>query len=202
MNKKSSLIRTILITTVFILVVAIANLKFPVIGTPMRCKMEEYQIDFITISTVFAGFSFTILGIILGLSSEELVRRINKTSIIIDQVNTIVTSIVLCMISVAISLIIVLGVDISAIKLLNKIGVCNMGKLASVDSILYIMGIGFLIGGIIFFIKSVKNFYNLIAHIYNFNRHKNDEKIVKLKEALKSDEQEHIFDDEEELIQQ
>lgn len=44
-----------------------------------------------------------------------------------------------------------------------------MGKLVSVDSILYIMGIEYLIGGIVFFTKSVKNFYKLVAYIYSFN---------------------------------
>ena len=106
------------------------------------------------------------------------------------------------MIAVAISLIIVLGFDVSVVKLLNNIGVCDMGKLVSVDSILYIMGIGYIISGIVFFTISVMNFYKLIAHIYNYNTVKSDREIAKLKETLEHDEQEHIFDDEDELIQQ
>ena len=196
MNKKS-----VLIITVLILTIAIVNLKASAIVTPMRCKMEEYQIDFITINTVFAGFSFTMLGILLGLSSEELIKRIKETSIIIKQVNTIVTSIVMFMSSVAISLIFILGIDISVLKLLGNTGVSYKDNLVLVDSILYTIGIGFLIAGIVFFIISVEKFYKLIAHVYNFNSHISDGRIAKLKEALESDKEETKFDDEDELIQ-
>ena len=65
MNKKS-----LLIITVCIFIVAIVNSKISVISIPLRYRMEEYQMDFITVSTVFAGFSFTMLGSILGVSSE------------------------------------------------------------------------------------------------------------------------------------
>lgn len=196
MNKKS-----ILIITLIVLAVAIMNQIVPFISVPIRSKMEGYQIDYITISTVFAGFSFTILGIMLGLSSEELIKRISGTRIIINQVKTIVTSIVLFMISVAISILFVLGLDNSIIRLLNEHGVCGLDTLTIVDSILYILGIGYLIGGIAYFSISVRQFYKLIVHIYSYNRHKSDKRIAKLQNELSFSEKPTSFDDEGDLIQ-
>ena len=196
MKKKS-----LFIITLIILAVAIMNQKASIINTPIRSKIEDYQIDFITISTVFAGFSFTILGIMLGLSSEELIKRINRTEIIINQVKTIVTSIILFMLSVAFSIIFVLGLDISIITLLYQHGVCGMETLVIMDSILYIVGIGYLISGIAYFTISVREFYKLIVHIYNYNRHKSNKKIEKLQNELSIGEKLTSFDDEDDLIQ-
>ena len=196
MNKRS-----LFIITLIVFAVALINQKVSIISIPIRSKMEGYQIDYITICTVFAGFSFTILGIMLGLSSEELIKRINGTKIIINQVKTIVTSIVLFMISVAISILFVLGLDNSIVRLLNKHGVCGLGILTIVDSILYVVGIGYLIGGVVNFAISVRQFYKLIVHIYSFNRHKSDSKIAILQKELSNGEKLASYDDEDDLIQ-
>lgn len=196
MKKKS-----LLIISLSIIAAALINHQVSIINIPIRSKMEDYQIDYITISTVFAGFSFTILGIMLGLSSEELIKRISGTEIIINQVKNIVTSIVLFIASVAVSIIFVLGLDKSIIRALNKHGYCCMEAIVTVDSILYIVGLGCLISGIIYFAISVRDFYKLIVHIYSFNRHKSDNKIAKLKNELSINNKSVSFDDEDDLIQ-
>ena len=90
-RKKATIV---IIVSVLLVVLATLNLKFNYIEIPSSDDMVGRQIDFITISTVFAGFSFTALGLILGMSSEKLIERVKNTNIISDKVDRIITSIV------------------------------------------------------------------------------------------------------------
>ena len=130
------------------------------IGMPGPDDMVPRQIDFITISTIFAGFSFTTMGLLLGLSSEKMMRKIENTNIVMDKIQRIIDSIIFFMMSVAVSMLFVLGV--------NQI-FFEEDKNLLVDNILYFLCVGYLIGGIVYFVRSVYELYDLLKCIYKYN---------------------------------
>lgn len=174
MMKKNSVI--VIVHSILLLILAIVNAKKTFIVIPDVNKMVERQIDYITISTVFAGFSFTSLGLLLGLSSEKLIEKLKNTDIIVQKIERIVLSIVFFAASVAISLIFVLGLDLSVI---NK-----FVKIVEWTEIFYVLGIGYLLAGILFFLYSVYELYDLIKHIYGYNKKDSMRKINLAKEQM------------------
>ena len=145
-----------------LLVIGVVNIKLKFIDVPSTEDMVSRQIDYITISTVFAGFSFTALGLLLGLSSEKLIEKIKNTNIILDKVNRIIGSIVYFILSVVASLFFVLGLD--------NVFTNNKYVLIIVDGILYIFSVGYLVGGIVCFVYAVYELYDLIKCIYSYNK--------------------------------
>lgn len=65
----------VLFASIGLILIAIFNVFTGWIVLPDTTLMVDRQIDFITISTVFAGFSFTALGLLLGMSSEQLIKK-------------------------------------------------------------------------------------------------------------------------------
>lgn len=162
--------------SILLLIIAGVNIKLNFVAIPPSEEMISRQIDYITISTVFAGFSFTALGLLLGLSSEKLIERIKNTNIIMDKVGRIISSIVFFILSVAVSLFFVLGLNNSLIS--------NVDVLLVIDSMLYVLGIGYLIGGIAYFIYAVYELYDLVKRIYGYNKTETTQRIAIAKAEL------------------
>lgn len=177
MKQKKKMV-IIIAYSILLLIIAGVNIKLKFITIPTSEKMIERQIDYITISTVFAGFSFTALGLLLGLSSEKLIEKIRNTNIIMDKVGRIIMSIVFFILSVIVSLFFVLG--------LNKSLITNIQILLLVDCILYIFSIGYLIGGIGYFIYTVYELYDLVKRIYGYNKKEASQMIDKAKEEMEA----------------
>lgn len=177
MQQKKKIVRVIL-HSILLLVVAGVNIKLNFISMPTPEDMISRQIDYITISTVFAGFSFTALGLLLGLSSEKLMNKIKNTNIIIDKVERIICSIVFFILSVIVSLFFVLGLNTSLISHTNV--------LLIVDSIVYVLGIGYLISGIAYFIFAVYELYDLVKRVYDYNKKETNQRIAMAKTEMEA----------------
>lgn len=176
--KPKKTVVTIIVYSILLLAVAGANVKFKFFTIPLSEKMTSQQIDYITISTVFAGFSFTTLGLLFGLSSEKLIEKIKNTSIIMNKAGRIICSIVFFILSVVVSLFFVLGLNDSLIT--------NAKVVLVVDSMLYVLGVGYLIGGIAYFIFSVYELYDLIKRVYNYSKKETNQKIVAAKAEMEA----------------
>lgn len=174
--KHKKRITVIVVVSLILVMIALLNIKFSYISVPDSNSMSDRQIDFITISTVFAGFSFTALGLLLGLSSEKLIERIKNTSIIAGKVNRIITSIIFFILSVVISLFFVLGINESIFG--------NTSLLDGANRFIYVIGVGYLISGIAYFVYSVYELYDLIKRVYSFNRSNTSSQIQKAKEEM------------------
>lgn len=61
--------------------------------------------DFITIGTVFSGFLFSVLGILLSLTNTTIIRRLNGTPFVYNQCMYIAEDILYFMISVILNLV-------------------------------------------------------------------------------------------------
>mgnify|MGYP000429850175 CR=1 FL=1 len=176
--KQMKRITIIVIASLLLIVLAFLNIKFSFIIIPDSNDMSSRQIDFITIGTVFAGFSFTALGLLLGLSSEKLIERIKSTSIITNKVNRIITSIIFFVLSVVISLFFILGLNVSMFE--------KTLFFDKVNSFFYVIGVGYLILGIIYFSYSVYELYDLIKRVYNYNQSNVNIQINKAKEEMEN----------------
>ena len=97
--KQKKKIVTIIIWTILLLLLAYINQKYAIIMMPSDEDLISRNIDLITINTVFVGFSFTALGLLLGLSSETLIEKIKNTNIIMHKVGRIINSIIFFILS-------------------------------------------------------------------------------------------------------
>lgn len=176
--------KVIIVLTIALIILAFGNVRYQFIIVPASSAMVQREIDYVTISTVFAGFSFTALGLLLGLSSEKLIERIKNTTIIMKKVNRIVMSIVFFILSVSVSLFFILGLD-QTISLGEKAQVY-------VIQILYFLSIGYLIIGIGYFIYSVKELFDLIKRIYSYNTSNSNQRISEAKKQIEVNKQKEL----------
>lgn len=174
--KKTEILKKYIIYSVLILLIGVINIKINVVEIPDRSLLSDRHIDFITISTVFAGFSFTTLGLLLGLSSEKLIELLKDTDIMMNKVNRIIESIVFFISSVTMSIIQITGIGYNIAK--------NDQLSILVEKIIYILALGYLIYGIYLFAYSVYELYGLLRRIYNCNSKQAQEKIEALRNNL------------------
>ena len=160
--KKKGNHKKIVFFSALLILLSIWNHYKKYIIVPIGDNLVNRQMDFITICTVFAGFSFTVLGLLLGLSSEKLIKKIQNTEIMINKMSRIISSISFLILSVAISLFFVLGLNTT---------ITNNDKIISwINDILYFLSIGYLIIGISYFVFSVYELSDLFKRIYNYNQ--------------------------------
>ncbi len=151
-----------------IAVIVVLNLKYGFVTIPSDEDFASRQIDYITISTVFIGFSFTALGLILGVTNYELIKNINGTTIIRRMSRRIMNSIVFFIIVVGVALFLVI-VDIEA---------------SCLKDVLFVVQTGFLVLAIIYFVFSVHKLYNIVKKIYFFEENKANKDIERVRNSL------------------
>lgn len=162
------IIRDVIVLCFLFSAVAMVNLKWNYFVLPNQDKMIDTQSNLFTICSVFAGFSFSILGLILGVFSEKMIEKLKGTTLIQRKCFHIVQSIIYFCFSGVFSLLFVLGFNIYISKLTCREELVN--------NILYINGIGFLLFGLIYFVLAVKDLFEIIERIYGFNKNEFVEK--------------------------
>ena len=51
------------------------SIKYNIVSLPAPITMLDFQLNIITIVTVFAGFSFSVLGLLISLSSAKIMEK-------------------------------------------------------------------------------------------------------------------------------
>ena len=92
----------IAITSVVIIVIAWGFSQF---SSVQYGNGNVHVADFITIGTVFSGFLFSVLGILLSLTNTTIVKRLNGTPFVYNQCMYIAEDILYFMISVILNLV-------------------------------------------------------------------------------------------------
>ena len=143
----------------FVVLITFIIQRIKLINMPDPEQMEDFQFNLITVSTVFAGFSLTVLGMLLGMFSEPMVKKLNDTNIVTRKSSKLMNSIVAFCGSGIISLLFIVRLD----QFINVDGreMCN--KLAEY---FYVLGIVLMGIGIIYFISSTIGVFQLISKIY------------------------------------
>lgn len=158
----------IVVSLIILLVVCVINSRCDFVYVPKsKTDMKNYQFDIITICTVFAGFSFSVLGLLISLSSSDAMDRLKETSVLSNQCIIIVDSIVMFLISAFISIFFIFCQYEKIAEL-----VCSFNeRLDKNDFItaIYIIGIGYLVFGTMIFSLSVKNMVVLMNKVFGDN---------------------------------
>lgn len=150
-----------------LLIINYLNNKVEFLRIPESEKMIEYQFNLITVSTVFAGFSFTILGLLIGLNGEKLLKKLEGTSILSRNGRNLFTSVIFFCVSCFISLGFVLNINSFFERCLKKIKISW-----NIDSLLYIFCISFLVLGIIYFLIAMKGVIQIVYTVYGYDAKK------------------------------
>lgn len=159
--RKKNIIRKYFFVIAACIFFSFVNNKIEIISIPCDKDMVDYQFNMFTISSVFAGFAFTMLGILLGMSSENLLKSIRKTDIIIRKCEKIVFSLICFCSSGFFSLSLILGINDFLRQSL---------KIYWFDKIFFWLVVGFLIIGLVYFIISIKELVELIKRIYGYDK--------------------------------
>lgn len=157
--------RMVVSGVVFVLC-GVLNYKYNFWNIPIAKDMVGYQVNLCTISTIFAGFSFTVLGMLITACSDELIKKLKDTNIVTIKSKKIIESIVALGISCLVSLAYITGFEGALEKVFSKI----FDDVSIITDILFFLGIGFLLYGIVFFVLSANGVYSLIKKIYGYNK--------------------------------
>lgn len=179
-NYSTKVILTFLIAIIFCMLKGI--FKFEIIQMPVT-GWNDYHSDILTINSIFSGFALTNLGILLSVSDDQLVKKLEGSDILLKRNVVIAHSIIFGAISIFISLVFLLNFNTILIK--NIIGdhIWNYIKYFLFEVEVLTLGIS-----ILYFILSIKKMIELLSFIYVPKPKLSDEVIAELKNKLNSKE--------------
>lgn len=143
----------------FVILITFAIQRIKLIKVPDAEQMENFQFNLITVSTVFSGFSFTVLGMLLGMFSESMIEKLKDTNIVTRKSSKLMKSIMAFSGSWIISLLFIVGgnqfINGKWIDLFNEI-----------TEYFFTLGVILMVIGIIYFISSTIGVFQMISKIY------------------------------------
>ena len=147
--------------------VAIIINALGLINIPCAWDMQDFQIDLFTICSVLAGFSFTVMGLLTTILSDELIKKLENTSIVTSKSELILKSILWFGAPAVLSILFFTGV-------IDKLS--DLIKLPFVEGLLFVSQIECLLIGFWFFFRATKGVYKLIQKIYGYNKEEMENK--------------------------
>ncbi|MCI7301535.1 MAG: hypothetical protein SOR93_06510 [Clostridiales Family XIII bacterium] len=141
--------------------VAIIINALEIINIPYAWEMKDFQINLFTICSVLAGFSFTVMGLLTTILSDELIRKLKNTSVVTSKSELILKSIIWFGVPAVLSVLFFTGI-------IDKF--CSLIKLSFIEGLLFVSQIECLLIGFWFFFQATKGVYKLIQKIYGYNQ--------------------------------
>jgi len=140
---------------------------------------SSYHINIITINSILSGFSLTNLGILISISDEQLVKKLEGTDVLVRRNTVISHSIIFGVISIVCALLFILKsiysinipVDLYMFKKILKTFIFNVEMLSLIFSIFY-------------FLLSIKEMIKLLSYIYVPKQKLSYDKICEIKEQM------------------
>ncbi len=182
------LIFKIAILFAMVMVISI-NYKYKVLILPVQ-NLVDYQFNLFTVASSLAGFTFTTLGILLGMGSETFMNQIKDTNIVTERCEKITISFVFFCVSCIISLYFIVGGNNVVDRILFKIFKCDCNI---INQSIYLIEVLCLLAGLVFFIISVYSVYDLIKRIYGYKTKNYGEERKKFIENLNAAKQRQNF---------
>lgn len=139
------------------------------IGNPV-----EYHFNIITVNSILSGFSLTNLGVLISVSSDQLIEKLKGTDILIKRNILISYSIIFGAISIFISLLFVLNFELAINNIVIEL----------IHEFLFALEICSLILSIIYFLLSLRKMIQLLSYIYVPRNKYSEEKIELIKKQL------------------
>lgn len=128
-------------------------------------NMIDYQFNLFTVSSVLAGFAFTTLGILLGMGSEAFMDKLKETEIVTAKCKKIAKSFTYFCSSCILSLYFIVRCDVIVERIFFKLFKC---KFEIVNEGIFFVEILFLFIGLVYFIISIYNVYDLVKRVYGY----------------------------------
>lgn len=169
---------TVIVTPFIFFVLVFILLSTKIINIPVQDLLVDTNFNFLTVNTVFAGFSFTVLGLLISLSGTTALENLKETSFLREYCTIAVKSIIFFLLSISISLYFILGINCWIESLAKKdIGTWTI-------SIPYLSSIVFLVYGIFLFCKSVHKLVKVMNKNFEINEKKGRETVDKFYKAM------------------
>lgn len=135
------------------------SIKYNILSLPASISMLDFQLNIITIVTVFAGFSFSVLGLLISLSAAKIMEKLIETSILEESCKIITKSIIVFMLTFFFALYFISGIYLFIERILNLSRV-----------LMYSLEVGYLLLGIIIFLRSVYRMVYMLHYIFADNK--------------------------------
>lgn len=133
--------------------------------------ISQFSLIIIT-NSIFAGVSFTTLGILISLSSADLIKKLSNTTVMLHKNYVLITCIAFCCLSISLSLIFVLRLDrtiINSLCLILLKGDLYYKLYPKFIKFIYVVSLLSFLNGFIYFIKSIKEVSSLLIKVYTSN---------------------------------
>ena len=176
-TKHKNIYKNIVLILFLVVLSIVCNYK-KIINIPTDDKLISMQFNLLTVSTVFAGFSFTVLGLIISLSDTSILITLKETTFLRAYCSTVINSIIFFIFSVSISLYFILGINLWIETITKK------DTVLFTTNIPYVLGLLFLLYGIALFCKSVCKLTQTLNKNFEINEKKGQEKVKKFQDAM------------------
>lgn len=179
------LYKTNYITKLFIVGIAsialcILSHKANYVIIPMPKKnVSEYHSGILTINSIFSGFALTNLGILLTMSDDQLIKKLEGTDILKKRNVVIGHSIIFGAVSIFISVFWVLKVNLSFAS-----GIIGKENFLLVKEFCFYMEVISLIVSIFYFLLSVEKMIQLLNLLHIPRKRYTDKQINELKKKI------------------
>lgn len=154
------------------------TLGYAIIPMPTK-NISEYHSDILTINSIFSGFTLTNLGILLSMTDDQLIKKLEGTDILQKRNVVMGHSIIFGAISIFISAIWVLKVNL---KFITKFIGIHMFSL--IKEFFFYVEILSLIISIVYFLMSIAKMIQLLSLIHVPRKRYSEEQVNKLREQI------------------
>ena len=151
---------------------------YDIMVTPEE-DITKYHSEILTINSIFSGFALTNLGILLSISDDQLVKKLEGTDILQKRNIVIGHSIIFGAISILVSMLWVLNINFAfAHKVLNA------RIIETIKEFLNYIEMLSLIASIAYFLLSIKKMIQLLAMLHVPRKRYSDKQIEDMKNKI------------------
>lgn len=174
--------KVVLLIALSILLCVISR-GFGYVLIPMpHAQIAEYHSNILTINSIFSGFALTNLGILLSMTDDQLIKKLEGTDILKKRNVVIGHSIIFGAISIFISTFWVFHINFSFIRIALGERVFNLLK-----ELVFYIEVWSLMVSIFYFLLSIRKMIQLIDLLHVPRKRYSDEQIKKIKEKIYGD---------------
>lgn len=173
----------IVLAIIFSLFVAVLSYVggYELIVVPAE-QVGDFHVNVLTVNSIISGFSLTNLGILLSISDDQLIRKLEGTDILQKRNVVIAHSIIFGAISIFIATLFMFHINID----FQTNNIIQRGLLFIKTALFYLEILGLIIS-IAYFLLSIKKMIDLLSLIHVPRKRYSDEQIQDMKKKLETD---------------
>ena len=154
----------------------IFNYKF--VKMPIE-NIVDYHMDILTVNSIFCGFALTNLGILLSISDDQLIKKLEGTDILQKRNVVIGHSIIFGAVSIFISMFWIMKVNFGFLGIFLNRKILNM-----LEEFFFYVEIFSLVVSILYFILSIKKMIELLSLLHVPRKRYSEKQIEDMKNTI------------------